>query len=202
MKYSKASSVSSRMSKRSRPMSTMLVGSMLYPLSVPGDTFQGYAEFALGDNASGTGPTTREGQIIDSAFSTCMVSNRPVPVCNDSRDEIDEGMEDGPLRVALVPRGETGCEVVKCGRLVPLFIGKLACPSPVRETGEDSAGEESESSQKSAMKSVEAAKDKSWETSVSEMSAYDDCVEVVEVVDVVRPRAERRDARGSSCHDD
>lgn len=38
------------------------------------------------------------------------------------------------------------------------------------------------------------------EISRSETKAYDDCVEAVDVVDVVRPLADRRDARGSSCH--
>lgn len=37
------------------------------------------------------------------------------------------------------------------------------------------------------------------EISWSETRAYEDCVEAVDVVDVVRSRGGRREARGSSC---
>jgi hypothetical protein len=38
------------------------------------------------------------------------------------------------------------------------------------------------------------------EISGSETKAYDDCVEAVDAEEVVRSRADSRDARGSSCH--
>jgi len=65
--------------------------------------------------------------------------------------------------------------------------------------GDDNAGEgKISSASETCPLSSDAAK--LLEISGSEIKAYDDCVEAVDVVDVVRPRADSRDARGSSCH--
>ena len=70
------------------------------------------------------------------------------------------------------------------------------------EMGEDRAGEEMTVSSKSDPEIRPASKDaaKLLENSGSDMTAYDDCVDTVEAVEVVRSRAERREGRGSSCH--
>lgn len=85
-------------------MRTKLVGSMLYFASVVGDASQGYKEISVGESASGTGPTTRDGHIIDSAFSRCKVSSLVAPVCNDSTEEY----EDVTLAEGPACRGEAG----------------------------------------------------------------------------------------------
>jgi hypothetical protein len=61
--------------------------------------------------------------------------------------------------------------------------------------GDDNAGDSSAS--ETWPLSSEAAK--LLEISGSETKAYDDCVEAVDVVEVVRSRTEIREVRGSSC---
>ena len=87
-------------------MSTILVGSILYLLSsvVESSAVQGYTAVLEGESVSGTGPTTSEGQIIDSAFSRCKVNNRPDPAWRDSSEEKDEARLSG----GFAERGDTG----------------------------------------------------------------------------------------------
>ena len=85
-------------------MRTKLVGSMLYFASLADEASQGYKDTSLGANCSGTGPTTSEGQIMDSAFSRCKVSNLVAPVCKDSTEEY----EDATLAEGPACRGDAG----------------------------------------------------------------------------------------------
>lgn len=71
--------------------------------------------------------------------------------------------------------------------------------SPEREIGDESAGDDSDSS-KSETKPPSSDAAKLLDISVSETTAKDDWVDAVDVVDVVRSLAENRDARASSCH--
>lgn len=85
-------------------MRTKLVGSMLYLRSIDGIEGHGYAGI-IGDTiVSGTGPTMRDGQIIDSAFSTWMVKSLPEELCRDSSEE----KEDARLSDAFPGCGDTG----------------------------------------------------------------------------------------------
>jgi hypothetical protein len=80
------------------------------------------------------------------------------------------------------------------------YNGKLDGSSPPEsDTGEERAGEDKVSS-KSEMNPASSDAAKLLDISASETNAKDDCVDAVEVVDVVRSRADSRDGRGSSCH--
>lgn len=68
---------------------------MLYLLSVALEV-QGWEAILHGESDSRTGPIISEGQIIDSAFSRCMVNRRLVPVCKDSSEEAEDIILDGP----------------------------------------------------------------------------------------------------------
>ena len=147
-----------------------------------------------GEIFSGTGPTTREGHITESAFSRWRVSSRPEPVWSDSREEKDE--------IWLTPwdtraGGETE------GRGLCLGCGSDGMPrcSSADEMGDDKVGEEMTVSSASEPEIMPASREaaKLLEISGSESTAYEDWVEVVEVVEIVRSRAERREGRGSSC---
>ena len=72
------------------------------------------------------------------------------------------------------------------------------------EMGDESAGEEMTVSSASEPVIKPASRDaaKLLEISGSETSAEEDCVDAVEVVEIVRSRADRREGRGSSCHTD
>lgn len=75
------------MSYMSRATSTRLVGSILYADSTVSEDAQGYALMTEGEKPSDTGPTTSDGQMIDSAFSRCSVRRRPEALCRDSTEE-------------------------------------------------------------------------------------------------------------------
>lgn len=77
----------------------------------------------------------------------------------------------------------------------------LASSALDRETGEDSAGDDTVSS-KSDRKPSSSDAAKLVDISGSDIKAKEDCVDAVDVVEVVRSLAESRDAdaRGSSCH--
>ena len=118
-----------------------------------------------------------------------------MPVCNDSSEEYEEAR----LRDVFAACGETGCEVVKRACLLAALCDGWPLNSSDIEMGDDRAGDDSSGSSKSvARASTEAAK--LLEISVSDTMAKDDCVDVVDAVDVVRSRVENLDVRGSSCH--
>lgn len=129
------------------------------------------------------------------------MSKRVAPLRSDSIEDAEDTMLDARL---LGMRGETGCDVVKRPRRRGGECnGNPLASSPLEsETGEDNAGEDSVSSKSERNPSSREAA-KLLEMSGSETKAKDECVEVVDVVEVVRPLAESRDdARGSSCQDE
>lgn len=77
--------------------------------------------------------------------------------------------------------------------------GKPLESSPESDTGDESAGDDSDSS-KSVTNPPSSDAAKLLVISASETTANEDCVDAVDVVDVVRSRAESRDVRASSCH--
>lgn len=87
------------------------------------------------------------------------------------------------------------------GLRLRLCIAAKPTRSSADEMGEDSAGEPvvrpGSSVSEAGLLSSEAAK--LLEISGSEMYAYEDWFEPVDVVDVVRVRCERWEVRGSSC---
>ena len=169
-KNSKASSLSSRMSHRSRPSSTRLVGSMLYRASTTLGEAQGYEAVLHGDSDSRTGPTINEGQIMESDFSKWMVSRRLFLVCSDSIEEEEDVRLDGPWVLC----GEAGWEVVNRPlRRESVCKGKPLKSSAASETGDDRAGEDSDSSKSEANPASRDAA-KLLEISVSETTANDD----------------------------
>lgn len=195
MKYSKASSLAFRMSYRSRPMSTRLVGSRLYGASDTPSSSHGYTPAGVGEMVSGTGPTTREGQMTESAFSRWRVSSRPEPVWSDSRDEKDERwLTPWESRAGGDTEGRDLC--LRC------ISGWTPRCSSADERGDERAGDERTVSSASDPDIKPASRDaaKLLEISGSETTAYEDCVDAVDVVEIVRSRAERREGRGSSCH--
>lgn len=142
-----------------------------------------------GAKASGTGPTIREGHIIDWSFSRWRVKRRPEgPECTESRDEYDEAM------LWTIFPGDTAREAVFEVRWVRK--GKPRSSADERE-GDDSAGDDAVKSSASDASSDAA---KLLDISGSETSAKEDCVDAVDAVDVVRPRVDSRDDWGSSCH--
>ena len=90
-KYSKALSQSFLMSNNSNAVSVRLVGSILNGSSASEDDpieLGGH-----GECVSDTGPTIKEGQMIESDFSRCMVNSRPGPdALSDSTDDNGEAM--------------------------------------------------------------------------------------------------------------
>ena len=123
------------------------------------------------------------------------MSKRPEPAFSDSMDEYEEAR----LKEGLTVCGETGCEVVKRACRLGAVGAGTPLGSSERDKGDDKAGDERYPSSKSdACPSTDAAK--LLEISVSDTTAKEDCVDAVEVVDVVRSRAENLDARGSNCH--
>lgn len=72
--------------------------------------------------------------------------------------------------------------------------------SSAEETGDDNAGEGVTISSASDTCPLSREAAKLLEISGSDTKAKDDWVDVVDMVDVVRSRAERRELRGSSCH--
>jgi hypothetical protein len=85
-KYSKALSYSFLMSNSSNAVSVRLVGSMLKDDSASDDDPMELG--GHGESVSDTGPTMRDGQMIESDFSRCMVNSRPAPdMLSDSTDD-------------------------------------------------------------------------------------------------------------------
>jgi len=72
--------------------------------------------------------------------------------------------------------------------------------SSAEETGEDRAGEGVTISSASETWALSSDAAKLLEISGSDTKAKEDWVDVVDMVEVVRSRAERRELRGSSCH--
>jgi hypothetical protein len=79
-------------------------------------------------------------------------------------------------------------------------VRENAPSSPDERCGDEKpGGDDASSESETGPLSSDAAK--LLEISRSETNAYDDCVEAVDVVELVRSRAERRRTRcGSSCH--
>jgi hypothetical protein len=94
--------------------------------------------------------------------------------------------------------GEADRDAAALERVLRVEIGGRPRSSAEDRLGDDNAGEGDMSSiSETCPLSSDAAK--LLEISGSDTKAYDECVEAVEVVEVVRPRADTRDARGSSC---
>ena len=72
--------------------------------------------------------------------------------------------------------------------------------SMVEETGDESAGDERPGSSVSDCRAPSSDAAKLLEISGSDTTAYEDCVDVVDIEEVVRSLAEIRDVWGSSCH--
>ncbi len=136
MKYSNASSLALRMSYRSSAIKTRLVGSILYCSSAELSSNHGYTPAGGGETLSGTGPTMRDGQMMDSAFSRWMVRSRPEPVCKDSRDENEEAWA---MPCGSLAGGETDSLDLRLWRCC---AGMPRCSSADDEMGEESAGED------------------------------------------------------------
>ena len=136
IKYSNASSLAFRISYRSSAINTKLVGSMLYCISTALSSNHGYTPAGGGETLSGTGPTIREGHMIDSAFSRWMVRSLPEPVCKDSRDEKEEAWA---MPCGSLAGGETDSRDLRLWRGCE---GMPRCSSADDEIGEESAGED------------------------------------------------------------
>jgi hypothetical protein len=79
------------MSNNSNAVNVRLVGSILNGNSASGDDPAGPG--GHGDSVSDTGPTMRQGQMIESDFSRCTVKSRPGPdACSDSTDDNGEAI--------------------------------------------------------------------------------------------------------------
>ncbi len=147
-----------------------------------------------GESVSDTGPTIREGQMIESDFSRCRVNSRPGPdACSDSTDDNGEAMlcancSGEPVRDLCCLRRRERMTVVNPVR------------SSAEETGEDRPGDEIGKSSVSEVGPLAREAAKLLDISGSETNAYEDRVEVVDVVDVVRSRSESPELLGSSCH--
>ena len=132
-KYSKALSWSFLISNNSNALNVRLVGSILKGDSASDDDPMKAGD---GERASDTGPTTSEGQMIESDFSRCRVNSRPGPdVLSDSIDDNGETMfwakcSGDPVRDLCCLR-----------RRVRVIVEKPVCSS-AEETGDDKPGDE------------------------------------------------------------
>ena len=182
------------MSNNSNAVKVRLVGSILKGDSASGDNPVGPG--GHGDSASDTGPTTREGQMIESDFSRCRVKSRPGPdACSDSTDDNGEAM------LCAKCRGEPVRDLC-CLRRRERVIVEKPVRSSAEETGDDRTGDVAGKSSVSEVGPLARDAAKLLDISGSETSAYEDRVEVEEVVDVVRSRSESPGPVGSSCHMD
>lgn len=132
-----------------------------------------------------------DGQMIDCSFSKWSVNNLPEGDGNDSNDEKDDNA---------------------CGCIAGDTAPDAPAPDlrgyadPVRsspdDTGEASPlGDTATPSSASDAWALSSEAAKLLDISGSETNANDDCVDdVVDIVDVVRSRADSRGFRGSSCH--
>lgn len=129
-----------------------------------------------------------DGHMIDCSFSKCKVSNLPEGDGNDSSDEKDDNA--------------CGCIAGDTAPDAPIPNRRVADPerSSPDDTGDASPGETVTTSSASDVCALSSDAAKLLDISGSDTNAYDDCVDVVDIVDVVRSRAESRDVRGSSCH--
>lgn len=129
-----------------------------------------------------------DGQMIDCSFSKCNVNNLPEGDGKDSSDEKDD-------KACGCIAGDTAPDTP-----VPDLRGYVGPErSSPDDKGDANPGEVTTSSASDVWAlSSDAAK--LLDISGSDTKAYDDCVDVVDIVDVVRSRAESRDVRGSSCH--
>lgn len=130
-----------------------------------------------------------DGHMIDCSFSKCNVNNLPEWDGNDSSDEKDDNAC-GSIA------GDTAPDA-----LIPNLRG-YANPerSSPDDTGEANPGDTVTTSSVSDVCALSSEAAKLLDISGSDTIAYDDCVDVVDMVDVVRSRAEIREVRGSSCH--
>lgn len=166
---------------------TRLVGSILYLPS--GSISRAAGTGAHGESSCGTGPTMSDGHIIDCSFSKCSVNNLPDGDGNDSNDEKDDSAcgciagDTAPDAPAPDLRGYVGPE-----------------RSSPEDTGDANPGDIVTTSSASDVCALSSDAAKLLDISGSDTNAYDDCVDAVDIVDVVRSRAESRDVRGSSCH--
>lgn len=148
-----------------------------------------------GERLSDTGPTISEGQMIESDFSRCRVNSRPGPdACNDSTDDNGEAM----LRANC--NGEPARDLFCLRRRGRATVENPAARSSAEETGEDRPGDETGKSSVSEVGPLAREAAKLLDISGSETNAYEDRVEVVDVVDAVRSRSESPELLGSSCH--
>jgi hypothetical protein len=180
------------MSNNSNAVKVRLVGSILKGDSASGDNPAGPG--GHGDSASDTGPTMREGQMTESDFSRCRVKSRPDPdASSDSTDDNGEAM------VCAKCGGEPVRELC-CLRRRERVIVENPMRSSAEETGDDRPGDETRKSSVSEAGPLARDAAKLLDISGSETNAYEDRVDVEDVVDVVRSRCERPEPVGSSCH--
>lgn len=180
------------MSNNSNAVSVRLVGSILN-----GDSASEDDPIKLGghgERVSDTGPTIREGQMIESDFSRCMVNSRPGPdALSDSTDDSGEAM------LCAKCRGDPVRDLC-CLRRRELDMVVKPVRSSAEETGDDNPGDEAWKSSVSEVGPLARDAAKLLDISGSDINAYEEWVDVVDVVDVVRSRSESEEPLGSSCH--
>jgi len=127
--------------------------------------------------------------MTDCSFSRCNVNNLAEErECNDSRDD----NEDVTLRIAAPGEPERDACVRSDNKT-------RSSTGAGEESVEKSSGDGAMGSSASDTCSLESEAAKLLDISASDTKAYDDNVEAVEVVDIVRPRAEALLLLGSSC---
>jgi hypothetical protein len=147
-----------------------------------------------GESVSDTGPTISEGQMIESDFSRCRVSSRPGPdAFSDSTDD------NGEATFCANCSGDPVRDLC-CLRRRERDIVENPVYSSAEDTGDDKPGDGIWKSSVSEEGPLAREAAKLLEISGSETNAYEDRVEVVDVVDVVRSRSESPVLLGSSCH--
>lgn len=92
-------------------------------------------------------------------------------------------------------RGEVGCDDDD-----DAWRGNAATTCSSRDTGRERGGEAKSESSLSETGALSMDSTKLLDISGSDTYAYEDCVDIVDAVDVVRSRTD--DGRGSSCHID
>lgn len=120
---------------------------------------------------------------------------RSLPCCGECSESNDEN-DDGILGRTRLP-GETERD----GAMLDGSLRRGGSPwvSVEERVGDEAEGESASSDSETCPLSRDAAKE--LEMSGSEdTKANEECVEAVEVVEVVLSRPDERDARGSNCH--
>jgi hypothetical protein len=191
-KYSNAWSWSFLISNNSNAVSVKLVGSILKDDSASCDDpidIGGY-----GESVSDTGPTISEGHMIESDFSRCRVNSRPDP------DELNDSTDDNGEATLFAKCSGDPVRDICCLRRREREIVDNPMYSSAEDTGDDKPGDGIWKSSVSEVGPLAREAAKLLDISGSEINAYDDRVDVVDVVDVVRSRSESPVLLGSSCH--